>query len=247
MEKIGSTGMVPVFYHPDTETVMQVVKACYAGGVRAFEFTNRGDFAHEVFAAVVRRAATECPEMAIGAGSIVDVPTAALYMQSGACFIVGPLFNPEVARVCNRRLVPYTPGNGQGTACSPSLEQTDGNRRRRTHRRKSDSLVPCRSLLRRNGLQTLPRTHHRTGRLELHYRELPGCTGDHQKSQKEITVPPLPVKPPQQLPPYAEYTLRQLKPEKRPGTPKQQNRPARCPRNRQPPTDSTERIPLSGD
>ena len=233
MEKIGSTGMVPVFYHPDTETVMQVVKACYAGGVRAFEFTNRGDFAHEVFAAVVRRAATECPEMAIGVGSIVDAPTAALYMQSGACFIVGPLFNPEVARVCNRRLVPYTPGcgsvtevgyaqeagcdlckifprrcpgpgNGQGTACSPSLEQTDGNRRRRTHRRKSDILVPCWSLLRRNGLQTLPRTHHRTGRLELHYRELPGCTGDHQKSQKEITVPPLPVKPPQQLPPYAE-------------------------------------------
>lgn len=115
MEKIGSTGMVPVFYHPDTETVMQVVKACYAGGVRAFEFTNRGDFAHEVFAAVVRRAATECPEMAIGAGSIVDAPTAALYMQSGACFIVGPLFNPEVARVCNRRLVPYTPGCGSVT------------------------------------------------------------------------------------------------------------------------------------
>ena len=212
---------------------MQVVKACYAGGVRAFEFTNRGDFAHEIFAAVVRRAATECPEMAIGAGSIVDAPTAALYMQSGACFIVGPLFNPEVARVCNRRLVPYTPrlrqrdrsrlcpgsrmrplqdlprrcpepGNGQGTACSPSLEQTDGNRRRRTHRRESDGLVPRRSLLRRNGLQTLPRTHHRTGRLELHYRELPGCTGDHQESQKAITVPPLPVKPPQQLPPYAE-------------------------------------------
>lgn len=115
MEKIGSTGMVPVFYHPDTETVMQVVKACYAGGVRAFEFINRGDFAHEVFAAVVRRAATECPEMAIGAGSIVDAPTAALYMQSGACFIVGPLFNPEVARVCNRRLVPYTPGCGSVT------------------------------------------------------------------------------------------------------------------------------------
>ena len=112
MEKIGSTGMVPVFYHPDTETVMQVVKACYAGGVRAFEFINRDDFAHEVFAAVVRRAATECPEMAIGAGSIVDAPTAALYMQSGACFIVGPLFNPEVAKVCNRRLVPYTPGCG---------------------------------------------------------------------------------------------------------------------------------------
>ena len=63
MEKIGSTGMVPVFYHPDTETVMQVVKACYAGGVRAFEFINRDDFAHEVFAAVVRRAARKWPSV----------------------------------------------------------------------------------------------------------------------------------------------------------------------------------------
>ena len=44
------TGMVPVFYNSDLETSKQVVKACYEGGVRAFEFTNRGDFAQDVFA-----------------------------------------------------------------------------------------------------------------------------------------------------------------------------------------------------
>ena len=81
-------------------------------GVRAFEFTNRGDFAHEVFAEVVKYAAKECPEMAMGVGSIVDPATAALYLQLGACFVVGPLFNPEIAKVCNRRLVAYTPGCG---------------------------------------------------------------------------------------------------------------------------------------
>lgn len=90
----------------------QVVKACYDGGIRAFEFTNRGDFAHEVFAEVVKFAAKECPEMAIGVGSIVDPGTASLYIQLGACFVVGPLFNPEISRICNRRLVPYTPGCG---------------------------------------------------------------------------------------------------------------------------------------
>ncbi len=47
LDKIGSTGMVPVFYHKDAEVAKKVVKACYDGGVRAFEFTNRGDFAHE--------------------------------------------------------------------------------------------------------------------------------------------------------------------------------------------------------
>ena len=64
LNKIGSTGMVPVFYHKDAEVAKKVVKACYEGGVRAFEFTNRGDFAHEVFAEVVKFAAKECPEMA---------------------------------------------------------------------------------------------------------------------------------------------------------------------------------------
>ena len=112
MEKIGSTRIVPVFYHKDLETAQKVVKACYEGGIRVFEFTNRGDFAHEIFEALVKYAEKECPELALGVGSIVDPATAALYLQLGACFVVGPLFNPEVARICNRRCVPYVPGCG---------------------------------------------------------------------------------------------------------------------------------------
>ena len=104
--------MVPVFYHADLETAKAVVKACYEGGVRAFEFTNRGDFAHEVFGELVKYANKELPGMILGIGSVVDAPTAALYLQLGANFVVGPLFNPEIAPVCNRRLVPYCPGCG---------------------------------------------------------------------------------------------------------------------------------------
>ncbi|MDL2256487.1 bifunctional 4-hydroxy-2-oxoglutarate aldolase/2-dehydro-3-deoxy-phosphogluconate aldolase [Parabacteroides sp. OttesenSCG-928-K15] len=112
IEAMHFTGMVPVFYHADITIAQQVLKACYAGGVRVFEFTNRGDFAQEVFAALVKFAQKECPEMILGIGSIVDPATAALYLQLGANFIVGPLFNPEIAKVCNRRLVPYIPGCG---------------------------------------------------------------------------------------------------------------------------------------
>jgi 2-dehydro-3-deoxyphosphogluconate aldolase/(4S)-4-hydroxy-2-oxoglutarate aldolase len=112
LNAITSTGMVPVFYDKNAEIAKNVLKACYDGGVRAFEFTNRGDFAHEVFAELNKFAAKECPEMVLGVGSIVDAPTAALYIQMGANFIVGPLFNPDVAKVCNRRLIPYTPGCG---------------------------------------------------------------------------------------------------------------------------------------
>ena len=110
MAKIGETGMVPVFYHKDAEVAKKVIKACYDGGVRAFEFTNRGDFAQEVFAECVKFAAKECPELALGIGSVVDAPTAAMYLQLGANFVVGPLFNPDIAVVCNRRCVTYCPG-----------------------------------------------------------------------------------------------------------------------------------------
>jgi 2-dehydro-3-deoxyphosphogluconate aldolase/(4S)-4-hydroxy-2-oxoglutarate aldolase len=112
MTAMKETGMVPVFYHSDIEIAKQVVKACYEGGVRVFEFTNRGEFAHEVFGELVKYASKECPEMIMGIGSIVDAPTASLYLQLGANFIVGPLFNPDVAKVANRRLVPYAPGCG---------------------------------------------------------------------------------------------------------------------------------------
>lgn len=122
LSKIAATGMVPVFYNKDAETAKRVVKACYDGGVRAFEFTNRGDFAHEVFEEVVKFAAAECPDMAMGVGSIVDAPTASLYIQLGACFVVGPLFNADVAKVCNCRLVPYTPGCGSVTEVGMAQE-----------------------------------------------------------------------------------------------------------------------------
>jgi 2-dehydro-3-deoxyphosphogluconate aldolase/(4S)-4-hydroxy-2-oxoglutarate aldolase len=109
---ISATGIVPVYYNRDINMAKNILKACYDGGVRAFEFTNRGDFAQEVFTELSKFAAKECPEMIVGIGSIVDAPTAAMYLQSGANFVVGPLFNPDVAKVCNRRLVPYTPGCG---------------------------------------------------------------------------------------------------------------------------------------
>lgn len=109
---MAETGMVPVFYHSDLETSKQVLKACYLGGVRAFEFTNRGDFAHEIFGELNKWAEKECPEMILGIGSIVDAGTASLFLQLGANFVVGPLLNPDIFKVCNRRQVAYIPGCG---------------------------------------------------------------------------------------------------------------------------------------
>lgn len=110
--KMKETGMVPLFYSSDTEVCKKIVKACYDGGARAFEFTNRGDFAHEVFAELSKHVKREMPEMAIGVGSVIDAGTASLYIQLGADFIVSPLLNPDMAKVCNRRKILWSPGCG---------------------------------------------------------------------------------------------------------------------------------------
>jgi len=104
------TGLVPVFYHPDPDVAIQVAQACAEGGCRLLELTNRGNAAYRVFEALERHCAQQLPQMMVGAGSVVDAPTAGLYINSGASFIVGPNLNPEVARLCNRRKIAYSPG-----------------------------------------------------------------------------------------------------------------------------------------
>lgn len=110
--KMSETGMVLVFFHPDINICLKVLKACYDGGVRVFEFTNRGDFAHEIFAELNKYAVKELPEMILGIGSVVDAGTASLYIQLGANFVVSPVLNEDMAKVCNRRKIFWTPGCG---------------------------------------------------------------------------------------------------------------------------------------
>ena len=116
------TGIVPVFYHPDPAVAKQVLKACYDGGIRVFEYANRGDFAQGVFSVLVKYAEAELPGMIMGVGTVVDPATAAMYIQLGANFVVGPSFNPAVAPVCNRRLIPYMPGCGSVTEVGMAQE-----------------------------------------------------------------------------------------------------------------------------
>ena len=115
-------GLVPVFYHPDVKTAISVIGACAGGGARIVEFTNRGDLAHAVFAAAMEHVIAHDIDVILGVGSVVDAPTAALYIASGANFVVGPLLNPEVARLCNRRKIPYSPGCGSASEISAAEE-----------------------------------------------------------------------------------------------------------------------------
>jgi 2-dehydro-3-deoxyphosphogluconate aldolase/(4S)-4-hydroxy-2-oxoglutarate aldolase len=116
------TGMVPVFYRADIAVARDVAAACAAGGCNLLEFTNRGDHAWEVFNELEKFCAREIPQMILGVGSVVDPGTASLYINNGANFVVGPLLNADVARACNRRKVPYSPGCGSATEISAAEE-----------------------------------------------------------------------------------------------------------------------------
>jgi len=104
------TGLIPLFYHQDIEVAKNVLTACYRGGARLLEFTNRGDFAHEVFGELNKYAKEKMPEMILGVGSVVDGGTASQYMQLGANFVVSPVLREDIALVCNRRKVLWSPG-----------------------------------------------------------------------------------------------------------------------------------------
>jgi len=116
------TGLVPLFYHKDLETCKEVLRACYNGGARILEFTNRGDFAHEVFGELNKFAEQELSEMILGVGSVTDAGTASLYMQLGANFVVTPVYREDIAIVCNRRKVLWSPGCGSLTEIATAEE-----------------------------------------------------------------------------------------------------------------------------
>lgn len=108
--KMKEQGMVPLFYHSDLDIAKKVITACYKGGARLLEFTNRGDYAHEVFRDLNKYCEAQLPEMIMGVGSVTDGGTASLYMQLGANFVVTPVLREDIAIVCNRRKVLWSPG-----------------------------------------------------------------------------------------------------------------------------------------
>lgn len=122
LQKLYSTRLVPLFYESDTDKAIAIATACYEGGARLLEFINRGDFAHEVFAELVKHCRKHLPEMAVGVGSLQDAASTALFLQCGADFVVTPCFQEDIACICNRRAVPWISGCATLTEMSRALE-----------------------------------------------------------------------------------------------------------------------------
>ena len=122
LNTIVETGLVPLFYHSDIAVAKNIAEAIGAGGARVLEFTNRGDFAPLVFSELSQYLAKKNSNIILGAGSVMDAPTAAMYIANGANFIVSSILNPEVAVLCNRRKVAYSPGCGSASEIARAEE-----------------------------------------------------------------------------------------------------------------------------
>ena len=118
LNAITESGLIPIFYQQEVNVARHIVDACIGGGTKVIEFTNRGDGAWQLFSALREHRQKGRVDVMLGAGSIVDAATAALYVNNGADFIVGPMFNREIAKLCNRRKVAYIPGCGTLTEIS---------------------------------------------------------------------------------------------------------------------------------
>lgn len=110
LAQVLAAPLVPVFFHADAAHAQDMVRACYAGGVRVFEFTNRGANAFEVFQELAKLTATDCPDLVLGIGTIYNAADAERFIAAGATFVVQPITTTDVAEVCQRHDVAWVPG-----------------------------------------------------------------------------------------------------------------------------------------
>lgn len=104
-----TSGMIPVFYHADIEVAKGVLDAAYKGGVRVFEFTNRGENAYQVFTQLLAHAA-RYPDLMLGIGTIMNAEMTQKYIAAGAHFIVSPILKAEMATACQQHNILWIPG-----------------------------------------------------------------------------------------------------------------------------------------
>ncbi|MDH5607887.1 MAG: bifunctional 4-hydroxy-2-oxoglutarate aldolase/2-dehydro-3-deoxy-phosphogluconate aldolase [Cyclobacteriaceae bacterium] len=109
LESIQKTGILPLYYHPDAGWVAEVIGMCHEAGIRAFEFTNRGENALRVFEDL-QKLVGQFPGMRLGIGTIMDAAQSDLFIRAGADFIVSPIVDPEVAKSCQSHKTPWVPG-----------------------------------------------------------------------------------------------------------------------------------------
>jgi 2-dehydro-3-deoxyphosphogluconate aldolase/(4S)-4-hydroxy-2-oxoglutarate aldolase len=109
-EAIKSQGILPLYFNASKEVSIEIARAVYAAGIRAIEYTNRGDAAFENFKSIKKIRDNEMPDLLLGIGTIKNLEAANAYFEAGADFIVSPGFVLEVAQMALANDIMYAPG-----------------------------------------------------------------------------------------------------------------------------------------
>lgn len=110
LTQLHRTPLVPVFYHTGAAEAKAVLRACYEGGVRVYEYTNRGPHAFGIFAELQKFVEAEFPDLLLGAGTIFRVEEADRFIAAGADFVVSPVLDAAVGAACHRHNLAWLPG-----------------------------------------------------------------------------------------------------------------------------------------
>lgn len=103
-------GMLPLYFNASKEVSLDVLKAIHGAGIKAVEYTNRGEAALENFKAMVALRNASMPGLLLGVGTIKNLREANQYLEAGADFLVSPGLVPEVAAYCVANDIFYAPG-----------------------------------------------------------------------------------------------------------------------------------------
>lgn len=110
LDAIVEQGMLPLYFNPDETVSVEILKALHRAGVKAVEYTNRGEAALSNFRKLVAVRNTEMSGMLLGVGTIKNMQHASDYLAAGADFLVSPGFIPEVAAHCVANGIFFGPG-----------------------------------------------------------------------------------------------------------------------------------------
>lgn len=109
-DAIISQGILPLYFNADESVSIEVMKSLYAAGIRALEYTNRGDAALANFTKMVAARNESMKDLLLGVGTIKNMQHATDYLKAGADFLVSPGFVPDVAAHCVANDIFYAPG-----------------------------------------------------------------------------------------------------------------------------------------
>jgi len=109
-DAIVAQGMLPLYFNADQEVTIEILRALYRAGIKAIEYTSRGEAALSNFTKMVAIRNAEMPDLLLGIGTIKNLQQAQEYYEVGADFFISPGFVPEVAAFLKSKEVLYSPG-----------------------------------------------------------------------------------------------------------------------------------------